>query len=138
MSDEATTFTMSLAGRKIEFRKPHLGQILILQRIAQRSIAQARDRGDDAALAAAMQESLMKTLNFIDTLFVDEKDRQFVEDEMLAGNIDYKDVLKTLSGGVGQDQPQDDAPPAKKTVAKRSPKAAPVKKSAAPRARTKR
>lgn len=153
MSDEAKsgTFVMPLAGRDIEFRYPALGQVLVLERMYHRERNKSKD-GDEKTQGTAMTSVLVRTLDFIDTLVVVEDDRQFIEDQMLAGAIDWPDVLKVLSGGKGgQDEDDDVDPQPIKRAPKKSPKAAPVDLSdkkaaqivsrpakAAPRARTKR
>lgn len=130
MSDEApATFTMTLGGRDILFKRPLLGQILILQRTAKRRIAEAENDPEDEgkALTAAM----IKTLDFIETLIVHEQDRQFVEDGMFNGTIDYRDLLKAMSGGQTVSETADDeAPKPVKRAVKKSPKAAKVDLSA--------
>lgn len=141
MSDEAT-FTRVLGGREIQLRRPNLGQILMLQRIAQRNIKSVKDSGkDDHELARVTQDAMVRVLDFIDTLFLSEEDRLFVEDEMIAGKITHEEIFSLLTGEQDKAAEDDAPPPVKKTAAKRSPKAAPVKKvakTAAPRGRTKR
>jgi len=111
MSNEVPeTFSMPLAGRDIEFRKPLLGQILVLNRLAQRGIKAARE-GDDEERGRAMTASVARTLDFIETLIVHDEDKIFVEDAMLAGTIDWADVMKVLAGGrESDDTPDDEAP----------------------------
>lgn len=152
MSDEAKpeTFVMPLAGRDIEFRYPALGQVLVLERMYHRERNKSKD-SDDKAQGVAMTSVLVRTLDFIDTLVVVESDRQYIEDQMLAGTIDWPDVLAVLSGGKGGQDEDDADPKPVKRAPKKSPKAAPVdltgKKAAqivsrpatvASRARTKR
>jgi hypothetical protein len=133
MSDEVpATFTMPLAGRDIEFRRAGLGQVLVLQRMLQRQrklaeAAKEDDKGD------AMTSVIVRTLDFIDTLVVQEDDRQFIEDQMLAGEIELPDIMGALSGPKATRQADDQAP----VSAKRTPKKV-AKKTVASRARTKR
>jgi len=134
MSDEAT-FTMTLAGREIAFRTPHLGQILMLRRMATRAQKRAEEDGDDMAVALALQEAMIRTLDFIETLMVADEDKRFVEDKMLAGEIEYLELLKALAGGKGGDDTPDDEEPKTKDV-KRTPKKA--AKTVGSRARAKR
>lgn len=140
MSDEvqSETFTMPLAGRDIEFRRPALGQVLVLERMYHREVKSNKD-AEERARNAAMTSVLVRTLDFIDTLVVAEDDRQFIEDQMLAGKIDWPDVLKVLSGGRGGRDEDDDADPQPvKRIPRKSPKASPAAKKVAPSARTKR
>lgn len=114
---------MPLAGRQIEFRRTKLGQILILQRTTQRMIQKAEGDPDDHG--RAMVEAVIKTLDFVEGMIIDEDDRQFVEDKMLKGEIDYLDVMAALGGR--QETPDDEEPKASvKRAPKKSPKAAPV------------
>lgn len=125
MSDEANeTFTMTLAGREILFRRAGIGQILMLRRLTERlkklAVDESQDAGEDLTLG------IIKYLDFIDMLIISPDDRQFVEDQMLAGNIEYTEVLKALGGGKGTEPADDEAPPSIKRAPKKSPKAAPV------------
>lgn len=124
MSDEAPeTFNRTFAGREIAFKTPGLGQVLMLQRITQRSLKQA----DEDDRGQIMTDAIIKSLELVDKLVVHQEDRQFLEDGMLEGTIDFRDLLTVLSGKGGQEQADDEAPKVK-TAAKRSPKAAPVAK----------
>ena len=114
---------MTLAGREIMFRRAKLGQILILNRVTQRMIGKAE--GDPQDQGKALMSAVVKTLDFVDKLILDEDDRQFVEDQMMEGTIDYLDILKAL-GGKGDQTPDDEEPKLIKRPPKRSPKAAPV------------
>jgi hypothetical protein len=128
MSDEvqSETFTMPLAGREIEFRRPALGQVLVLERMYHREVKNNKD-AEEKVRNRAMTGVLVRTLDFIDTLVVVEDDRQFIEDQMLAGTIDWPDVMRVLSGGKGGDSGEDDeAPKPVKRAPKKSPKAASV------------
>jgi len=71
-------------------------------------------------------------LDVAESRFVDPADRDWVEEQMLLGLVDIPEIMKIFSNGAVREEPQpDDAPPpAKKTAAKRSPKAAPAKKTA--------
>lgn len=122
MSDEdVKTFPMILAGREIMFKRPALGQILMLQRIAMRNMNRAKQTGDEQERLRATTEAVVKTLDFIDTLIINEEDRQFVEDGMLAGTIEYDEVMAALSGGQKEDPIEDDATPMPKILAKKKP-----------------
>lgn len=137
MSDEVTeTFTKTFAGREIEFRRAMLAQVIILERLYHRQMKKANEDGDDKG--KALSSVLVRTLDFIDTLVVDEGDRQFIEDQMLAGNIDWPEIMAVLGGGKDDAPEDDESPKPVKRAPKKSPKAAPVAKSVASRARTKR
>ncbi len=57
---------------------------------------------------------------------------------MLAGNIDWPEIMAVLGGGKDDTPEDDESPKPVKRAPKKSPKAAPVAKSVASRARTKR
>jgi hypothetical protein len=128
MTDKAETFMASLAGREIEVREVSPGQLMMLQRFRMRAQA-LLDGADPDPHNMAMVDVLNKSLMVVDSLIVHQEDREFIEEAMLTGKLDHLALLALLSG-----KPED---PKKKTVAKRSPKAAPGK-AAAPRGRTKR
>lgn len=126
MSDEAPqTFTKTFAGREIEFRRAMLAQVIILERLYHRQMKQANASGEDDK-GKALSSVLVRTLDFIDTLVVDEDDRQFIEDQMLAGNIDWPEIMEVLSGGRDGGPADDETPKPVKRAPKKSPKAAPV------------
>lgn len=126
MSDEATpTFTMTLAGREIEFRRANLGQVLVLQRLYRRELKRSSGSEDDKG--EAITAAVIRTLDFIDTLFITEEDRQFVEDQMLSGAIDWQEILPAMSGGVKDAPADDEAPAPVRRAPKKSPKAAAAK-----------
>lgn len=151
MSDEADTFTKTLAGRVITFRQTHLGQVLMLQRKGLRAIRNAQELSATEERVNGLSQAMMDVLDFIDKQIIDPDDRQFVEDKMLEGKIRWEELMGVLGGGK-QEQVADDEAPAKPTrkAPKKSPKAAPVavpevdpvrtpaKKSVASRGRTKR
>lgn len=125
MSDEAPeTFTKTFAGREIEFRRAHLAQVIVLERLYHRQMKKANESGDDKG--KALSSVLVRTLDFIDTLVVDEDDRQFIEDQMLAGTIDWPEVMSVLAGGKDEALPDDETPEPVKRAPRKSPKVAPV------------
>lgn len=133
MSDEAVIFPMTLAGREIKFKRPVLGQVLILQRLFHRQM-KANESGD--VKGDAMTTVIMKTLDFIDTLVIEDEDRQFIEDQMLAGVIDWQEIMGVLSGGMkDKEEADDEAPKPIKRAPRKSPKAA---KTVVSRARAQR
>lgn len=136
MSDEADTFDMTLAGRPITFRRAHVGQILMLQRGAMRAISQAQqEQGEDKRIAG-VSTAMVRVLDFIDSQIVSPDDRQFVEDQMLAGTISWEDLTKALGGPQAVQAPDDEAPKPKRAPRK-SPRAASAK-AVANRGRTQR
>lgn len=134
MSNEVETFTMTLAGRDVAFRRPLLGQVLILDRFARKSIKEARQSDDDES-GRAMLSAIARTLDLIQSLVVSDEDKIFLEEMMLEGKIDWPDVMGALSGGTRGDAVADDETPAPK---KRAPRKAPAAKAVATRGRAKR
>lgn len=122
MSDEVETFSMPLAGRQILFKRASLGQVIVLRRNAERMIKLAES---EEGQGVAVVQSVVKTLDFIETLIVSEQDRQFIEDEMLAGNIDWQDLVKVI-GGAPDERADDEPVKPVRRAPKKSPKAAPV------------
>lgn len=138
MSNEAETFTMTLAGREVMFRRTHVGQVIMLQRTAMRAVTQAqKDSGDEGERVGAVSAGIMKVLDFIDRMIISEDDRQFVEDKMLEGEITWEQLARALAGGKESTE-DDEAPEPRPRASRKSPKAAPVAKTVAARGRTKR
>lgn len=132
MSDEVSdVFPLTLAGREIMFRRPKLGQVIVLERTARRLMKQAESDGKDQG--EAMTIAVVRTLDFIETLMVHDADKQFVEDQMLAGSIDWQDLMKAMTGEGDSGTADDEAPKPRKRV-----KAAAAAKTVASRGRTKR
>jgi hypothetical protein len=119
MTTKRETFTFDVCGRAIVFYMPIDGQILMLQRFrAQLTGAKDYSDEDKAKLMLSVQ---MKTLNVIDSLFADPGDRDWVEEQMIAGKVSILDLLPILSGGRSAAKPADDADVApKKKAAKKA------------------
>lgn len=118
MTTKRETFVFDVQGKTIEFYMPIDGQILMLQRFrAQLTGASKFSDEDKARLVLSVQ---MKTLNVIDSLFVDTDDRDWVEDQMIQGKVTILDLMPILSGGRSAAKPDDDAnvAPKKKTAKK--------------------
>jgi hypothetical protein len=140
MSDEVATFTVTLASREITFRRPSLGSIMMLQRLTDKKLKQARAEGSKSAEGEAVASMIARSLDVVETLFVNPDDAVFVEEQMLLGNIDYMEIVSVLRGGRGTDPAQDDdvTPLPKKRTAKAVGKKAPPATSRASGARAKR
>lgn len=135
MADE-DTFETTIAGRMMRFRKSSEGQLIALQRVMNRLKLQFNSAEDPVVRREAATRLGTTVLDVAESRFTDPADRDWVEERMLLGEIDIPDIMRIFSNGhVVEDPEPDDAPP-KKTAAKRSPKAASVKKTAnAPRTR---
>lgn len=124
-NEEAQTF--ELLGRDMPFRRPSQGQLLLLQRIAQRS---RREIGDDAeAMGKAYTALMARMLDIIDTLFINPQDRDDVEEAVLNRQLDVEDLMPILRGKPTEPPVADDEDPP--PVKRKAPKAA--AKKAAPR-----
>lgn len=138
MSDEAKpTFTMPLAGREVTFRRAGIGQVIMLNRTARKRLDEA-ENAPDTQRAEVTSRAMAKVLDFIESLIVDPADREFVEDQMLQGNIGWEELMSALSGGPSNEPADDEAPKPAKTAVKKSPRTAPAAKTVASRGRTKR
>lgn len=138
MSDEAKpTFTMPLAGREVTFHRAGVGQVIMLNRAARKHLAQAEQASDEQR-AEATSMAMAKVLDFIESLIVDPADKEFVEDQMLQGNIDWEDLMAAISGGPSDEPADDEAPKPRKAAVKKSPRTASAAKTVASRGRTKR
>jgi len=137
MSNEAQTFHMTLAGRQIEFRRATLGQVLLIERAYHQAAKRAQGESDDGTRMEIHSSALVKVLDFIESLIVSQDDRDFVEEKMLAGEVDFPELLAALGGGKGSTATADDEAPKKAIKRAASKKVAPAK-SVASRGRTKR
>lgn len=140
MSNEALppTFTLVLAGRPVEFKRAGIGQVIMLQRRAFRKLKTADGIEEDTGRNELSTTALVEVFDFIDTLIVSEEDRQYVEDGMLSGEIDWEDVVGALGGGPRNSVADDEVPPVKKRAPRKSPKAASAAQTVANRGRAKR
>lgn len=134
--DVVGAFPYTLKGRKMWFKPAIHAQFILLQR-EWLKMTQLKEGEQYGKLYIAVQ---VKTLAVIESQFLDEADREWVEDLMLNGKIDIPDLMPILSGGKGGKETDDDAeveqaPRAQRRAAK---KAMPVKKAAANAQRTRR
>lgn len=90
-------FSHTLLGRTMWFKLPIPGQFVLLRRY-QAQMTMMRKNNDPEYTRLAMDTSV-KTLNVIDSQFLDPDDRDFVEEAMIAGKLDVADVLPILAGG---------------------------------------
>lgn len=136
MSDEAeNTYVIVLAGRPVTFKRATLGQVMMLHRQARNKVKAAEENPD--LQGHELTDAIILTLDFVEKMIVSPQDRQFVEDQMMEGNIDYLDLVAAL-GQRSEAPPDDQAPKPVKRAPRKSPKAAPAAKAVASRGRTKR
>ena len=113
-------------------------QLLMLQRLYTH-LRDGIDREDEAALRQSMDALDRKWLTVIESLIVDPADVEFLEQQMLTGKVELKDLRPIISGGrIEEPETADDEP--RKTVRK-TPAKAPkktAKKTVARASRTKK
>lgn len=127
MADEERLITINLLGRDMQFHTLSPGQSVLVQRMGERArkASEAAD-GDINKLGEAFTGMMVRILDVVDTLFVSERDRQDVEDAVLARKLDVPDLMAILLGGRRPEAEPDDADPkpAKKRAKKAQPKMA--------------
>jgi len=111
-ADVEGAFSYTLGGRLMWFKPPATGQLILLQRFRM----QLKSVTDDVAGRQLIMSISMKTLNVIDSLFLDAADRDFTENLLITGQLQLNELMPVLSGA--SSQPDDDAEPAKKAVKK--------------------
>ena len=99
-------FHYTLKGRLMWFRSPNAAALTLLRKYHLR-LAGMDPEAEGAGLAA--MDITAKTLNVIDGQFLDATDRDWVEDKILASELDLPDLLPILAGGRKQAAPDDDA-----------------------------
>ena len=129
-NEDKSTFTMPLAGRPVEFRRATSGQVIMLQKLYLRAVKRSEETDEQDERISLVGSAMVRVLDFIESLMVNEADREFVEDKMLTGEIDYPELLEALGGGKKVDQDPDDEEPKTRKAVRKSPKAAPAKKVA--------
>jgi len=97
-------FPYTLKGRVMWFKPIGSGQVMLLQRFRAR-LAHLRQQNEDDAYLRLVFDVSVKTLNVIDSLFLDPADREWVEELMITGAIDVQDLLPVMSG---KNAPPDD------------------------------
>lgn len=111
----ADTFEYELAGRVITFRRTTSAQLLMLQRM----VTKIQQQLHLAAENPDVISELMSQLNSIafeaaESRFIDPADLEFVQIEVLRGNISQEQIMGIISNGkvAAASEPDDDADPA--------------------------
>lgn len=126
-ADVDGAFSFPVLGRVMWFKPPSTGQLILLQRFRMQLKGIANN---DAGYSLIMSVS-MKTLNVIDSLFLDPDDRDWTEEQLIAGKLEVNELMPILAGGNATVGTPDDADPApKKKAAKKAVKAAPTARAA--------
>lgn len=121
-------FSFTALGRLMWFKPPSTGQLILLQRFRmQLKGIVNNDNGYNLIMSVSM-----KTLNVIDSLFLDPDDRDWVEGQVIAGKLEVNELMPILAGGNASVETPDDVAPApkKKAAAKKAAKAAPTARAA--------
>ncbi len=131
MANDEDTPTLEIAGRRIAFRRPSPGQLVMLMRLTNRAQSSLRSEDDDNAVSRIWIDLSVKILDVIDSLIINDDDRIFLEDKMISGEIDI-DHLRPVIGGTVAAPDDEDAPAAiraPKKVAKKTVKKAATRKA---------
>lgn len=99
-------FHYTLKGRLMWLRPPNAAALTLLRKYHLRLSAMDSEA---EGMAEAAMDVTAKTLNVIDGQFLDKTDRDWVEDKILASELDLPDLLPILAGGRKQAVPDDDA-----------------------------
>jgi hypothetical protein len=135
---EATTATLppeqeiEFAGRKLWVRMPSPEQLLVWKRtLRQLQSAEVQDWNGEQVMKA-----LERTRNIIDSLLVHDTDKEWLDDEFLAGTIGLRDTAQIINGTVDaftlaaqEEGNRADRRAAKKAPAKKAARKAPGKKA---------
>lgn len=128
MADEAPTdtFTLTLGGREILFRKVTPGMYTAMRRYMETIQAKIKTDLDEKTRRDLYDHITQTMLEVVDSRFMDPADREWVSKEMMLGRVEVEDVLAVVTNGDKRQEPvADDADPPVKTVKK-----TPAKKTA--------
>ena len=132
-----TSFTMTIAGREIRFNRPKSGQLIMLRTLLERLKDQISAAETDEQRGGHLVNFNRHRLNLISSLVVASSDLAFLEDQLVAGNIDVEDLYPALSGGKKPEpEPGDDEAPAKALPIKPAKKATKATKATKPTRKT--
>lgn len=115
MTDIAGAFEYTVCGRKMWFRRPIDGQLIMLQRFRMQIKGASEEN-----LADVIMSVTTKTLNLIDSLFIDAADRDFVEEQLIAGKVGIAQLMGILTGKDTTEPADDETPAPKKRPAKKA------------------
>jgi len=107
-------FDLTLAGRTIRFREVSQGQTTILRRYLVR-LQTELDTADPQRQREIYDLIQKAPLDIIETRFTDIADRDWVEQQLMLGVLDVKELMRVFANGAAIDEPPaDDADPAPK------------------------
>ena len=99
-------FPYTYQGRVMWCKPPVPGQLTLLQ-LHYKRLKGLLNAGDDGADRLAMDINT-KILTVVASQFLDQADWDFIENEILLGNVDTQTLWSLMAGGKG-DSPDDDA-----------------------------
>lgn len=100
MTDSVVLNKVTVAGREITCKPMSAGQLVMLKRLV------AKLRGDIKQEPGTALDVFGKIIDVAEVLIVNEGDRSYVEEMLLTGVIDVQDMLKIISGGSDEDDPE--------------------------------
>lgn len=111
----AETFTVKLAGRDVELKPPTYAQYLAVTRIMERLRRAINGEGEDSLNQSHVIQA-SKILDVIDSMVVSDKDRDFLEEAILSGKVDFDAMLAAFeAASVEPEKPEKKTPPRKAT-----------------------
>lgn len=112
-------FTVEINGVEVGFRDLSPGQVTMANLIIQKARRDARKVGE----VRASVDLLSSMLNMVESIIIEDEDREHVLDSMLTGQMDLSDIYRILRRGQA-DPPQDDEDAVRPEKKGRKPRAA--------------
>lgn len=92
------TFTRTIGEREIEFKAPTDAQFLVLGRL----LRMTEKMGEDEVKIAGSVHQMSKILDIIDSMIINDQDRVWLEEQILAGTADLGAIMSTFQAEVEQ------------------------------------
>lgn len=125
--DSEDTFEYTIDGKLMVFKKMSPTRLLLVGRmndVAVRNVKQAEAAKDKEAYVKYTNQIMEIFWSAVEAHFIDPDDLAHVQQAVIAGRIDLKDVAPLLSNGrKAGDEDDDTPPPTSKPVRKRAAKA---------------
>lgn len=112
------TFPRTIGGREILFRPPTQAQLLIVGRLVRtsRQFVDTDDKEMDRVQIQGGVEKMSMILDVIDSMVINPADRDFLEQQMIAGKLDLGELMEAFDTGEDEGEP---AKPVKKAVVRK-------------------
>lgn len=94
------TFTRTIGDREITFKPPTDAQFLVLGRL----LRLTDKLGEDEVKLAGSVHQLSKILDIIDSMVVNPADRDWLEEQILAGTADLTAIMEVFKAEVEEGQ----------------------------------